>query len=192
MRAARIPSWRRFFFVPAVCAALLPAPHPTGAAEAEESDGAKPQEGSLRAALDGLTLQDLDGNQVDLGKILGTGPVILDFWATWCKPCLMAIPELQALYEDLAPRGLRVFGINEDGPRNAAKVRPFQQTQGFTFPVLLDLNREAQRRLQAIALPTTLVLDANGVVLHSSFGYRPGEIDKLRTVLEPHLTPRSE
>lgn len=147
---------------------------------------------SLHDVLTSLALPDLDGNQVELGDFLGSGPVILDFWATWCKPCLVAMPELQALYEDLAPRGLRVVAINEDGPRNTAKVRPFLQSRGFTFPVLLDLNREAQRRLQAIALPTTLVLDANGVLLHSSFGYRPGEIDKLRALLAPHLEPQPE
>ncbi len=145
---------------------------------------------SLAGVLKSLSLPDLDGTEVALGTFLQTGPVILDFWATWCKPCVLAMPELQRLYVDLAPRGLRVVGINEDGPRNAPKVRPFLTASGYTFPVLLDLNREAQQRLHANALPTTIVLDKNGVILHTSFGYRPGEYEKLRALLEPHLTPK--
>lgn len=143
--------------------------------------------GSLKDVLKRLELPDLDGESVSLASYLERGPVILDFWATWCKPCLQAMPELQQLYEDLSPRGLQVVGINEDGPRNASKVKPYLKTHGYSFPVLLDLNREAQRQLQALALPTTLVLDRQGVVLHSSFGYRPGEYDKLRALLEPYL-----
>ncbi len=145
---------------------------------------------SLAEVLESLSLPDLDGTEVELGTLLGGGPVILDFWATWCKPCLLAMPELQKLHADLAARGLRVVGINEDGPRNAPKVRPFLAASGYTFPVLLDLNREAQQRLHANALPTTIVLDKNGVVLHSSFGYRPGEYEKLRALIEPHLAPK--
>jgi len=129
---------------------------------------------------------------VKLSSFLGSGPVILDFWATWCKPCLLAFPELEKLHADLGPRGLQVVGINEDGPRNAAKVKPFLKSKGYTIPVLLDLNREAQGRLQAIALPTTLLLDADGVVLHSAFGYRPGELDALRAEIEPLLRKADE
>jgi thiol-disulfide isomerase/thioredoxin len=142
---------------------------------------------SLRPILKRLELPDLEGETVPLSSFLDRGPVLLDFWATWCKPCLLAMPELQELYGDLGPRGLQVIAINEDGPRNVAKVRPFLKSNGYDFPVLLDLNREAQRQLQALALPTTLVLDPQGVVLHSSFGYRPGEYEKLRALLEPYL-----
>jgi thiol-disulfide isomerase/thioredoxin len=169
-----------------VLAGVLSA-HPAGIG-AEE----KPEARSLASALASLTLPDLDGKQVQLSSLLGRGPVILDFWATWCKPCLLALPELEKLYVDLGPRGLQVVGINEDGPRNAGKVKPFLKSKGATTPVLLDLNREAQGRLQAIALPTTLLLDADGVVLHTSFGYRPGELDALRAQIEPLLRKPDE
>jgi thiol-disulfide isomerase/thioredoxin len=155
----------------------LPAP-----AHAESNS-----EATDRVALDGLRLPDLEGRSVALASYLGKGPVVLDFWATWCKPCLAALPELQQLYTDLAPRGLQLVGINEDGQRNAAKVKPFAKTQGMTFPVLLDLNREAQTRLNALVLPTTLLLDAEGRVVHTSFGYRPGEIAALRAKIEALL-----
>ena len=156
--------------------------------------GADPEQSkqrSLKQALSTLELSGLDGETVILSSYLGQGPVLFDFWAIWCKPCLQALPALDALHAELGPRGLQVVGINEDGPRNAPKVKPFMQTNDYGFPVLLDLNREAQRRLQVAALPTTLLLDADGNVLHTSFGYRPGEFDKLRPLIES-LLPEAE
>lgn len=168
-----------------VLAALCTAPR--SAADTEKSSG----NASLKAALEILELVDLDGNTVALSSYLGRGPILVDFWATWCKPCLQSFPELDALYADLGGRGLNVVAINEDGPRNAPKVKPFMQTNGYEFPVLLDLNREAQRRMQVAALPTTLLLDADGNVLHTSFGYHPGEFEKIRPLIES-LLPKSE
>ena len=149
-----------------------------------------PATGSVRTALGELRLPDLDGRTVTLSSYLDQGPVVLDFWATWCKPCLAAMPELNALHEELGPRGLQVVGINEDGQRNAAKVKPFVRTQDIRFPILLDLNRAAQSRLNAPALPTTLLLDRDGNVVHTSFGYRPGEIQQLRAKIEALLPPK--
>jgi len=157
---------------------------------ASHSEPALPEVGKV--ALEGLRLENLDGAAVELQSFLGKGPVILDFWATWCKPCLAALPELAALYEDLAPRGLEILAINEDGQRNAAKVKPFARSKGLRFPVLLDLNHEAQSRLNVVVLPTTLLLDREGRVVHTSFGYRPGEIDKLREQVETLLATTPE
>jgi thiol-disulfide isomerase/thioredoxin len=173
----------------AACTSLAGAP---GTASDGGERGAAEEKRSLRAALESLELSDLEGKQVRLSSYLGRGPVLLDFWATWCKPCLLALPELDKLHAALAPRGLQVVGINEDGPRNAAKVKPFMKSKGYDFPVLLDLNREAQSALQAIALPTTLLLDADGAVVHTSFGYHPGEYEALRAKIEPLLEEESD
>lgn len=169
-----------------LCLALAP----TWRADADPEESKKPT--SLKQAMSTLELQDLAGEAIPLSSYLGDGPILVDFWAIWCKPCLEALPKLDELYAELGPRGLRVVAINEDGPRNAPKVKPFMQTNGYDFPVLLDLNREAQRRMQIVALPSTLLLDGEGNVLHSSFGYRPGEFDKLRPLIESHLPEAEE
>jgi thiol-disulfide isomerase/thioredoxin len=153
-------------------------PAPVHSQTGTPAEASKPVTGVVD--LSGLRLPDLEGRNIRLDSYLGKGPIVLDFWATWCKPCLAALPELNTLYQDLAPRGLQMLGINEDGQRNAAKVKPFVKTQGFRFPVLLDLNRETQSRLNVVALPTTILLDAQGTLVYTSFGYRPGEIDELR------------
>jgi thiol-disulfide isomerase/thioredoxin len=178
---------RRFALLVLVASLALAQPAFRVGADPEKSKNLT----SLKQALATLELQDLDGEAIQLSSYLGKGPVLFDFWAIWCKPCLKALPALDELHAELGPRGLHVIGINEDGPRNAPKVKPFMQTNGYTFPVLLDLNREAQRRMQVAALPTTLLLDADGTVLHSSFGYRPGEFEKLRPLIES-LLPETE
>ena len=148
--------------------------------------------GSVKPILETLKLEDLEGEPHALSEYLGKGPLLLDFWATWCKPCLMAMPELEELYGDLHERGLQLVGINEDGPRNASKVKPFVRSHGYSFPILLDLNRRAQTRLNAVTLPTTLLLDSEGTVVHVSFGYRKGEIAKLREQIEAMLPKEAD
>lgn len=161
-----------------------------GRGAAESPPAGVPEVGKV--SLVGLRLQDLAGNSVALDSYLGKGPVVLDFWATWCKPCLAALPELNVLYADLQPRGVELVGINEDGVRNAAQVKPFVRTKGIKFPVLMDTNREAQTRLNVQVLPTTLLLDSEGRVVHTSFGYRPGEIEQLRARIETLLESGSK
>lgn len=156
-----------------------------GPLAAEIAADAVPEVGKVSLA--GLRLQDLDGKTVELDSYLGKGPVVLDFWATWCKPCLAALPELSVLYTDLRPRGLELVGVNEDGVRNAAQVKPFVRTKRLEFPVLMDIDRTAQTRLNVQVLPTTLLLDSTGRVVHTSFGYRPGEIEQLRERIEALL-----
>jgi thiol-disulfide isomerase/thioredoxin len=163
---------------------LFPGPRAAQAEDVSDLLG-----GSVKSILESLQLEDLDGRKQPLSVHLGAGPVLLDFWAMWCKPCLAALPEIDQLYKELRGRGLRVVAINEDGPRSASKVKPFVRGRGWEFDVVLDLNREAQRRLNALALPTTLLLDAEGTVIHTAFGFRPGEIDELRALIEPLLLP---
>ena len=165
--------------VTAVAAALSWAPR---AADAETP-------ATPATPLAGLRLPDLQGRPVALDSYLGRGPVVFDFWAIWCKPCLAALPELDALYADLAPRGLQIVGINEDGARSAAKVKAFVAAQGIDFPILLDTDNMARTRLNAVALPTTLLYDASGKLVHTQYGYRPGEIARLREQIEGLLAP---
>ncbi|NOT35689.1 MAG: TlpA family protein disulfide reductase, partial [Candidatus Eisenbacteria bacterium] len=82
-------------------------------------------------------VRTVDGRTLELAALLERGPVLLDFWATWCKPCIASMPELQALHTRWAQRGLTVIGISEDGPRNASKVRPFASRLGLGYAIVL-------------------------------------------------------
>ena len=107
-----------------------------------------------RAVAPPFAIKSVTGEKLNLTALLETGPVVLDFWATWCKPCQMALPELEALHQKYAKRGLRVIGISADGPRNFAKVRPTASKLGLTFPIAIDDDERLQQLYQVRGLPT--------------------------------------
>ena len=98
-------------------------------------------------------LPDLKGRQVALSDMLKKGPVIIDFWATWCKPCIKSLPKLQKIYEKYQSQGLTIVGINEDGPRNRSKINPFIKSKKITFPILIDDNSDIMRKYRIAGLP---------------------------------------
>ena len=128
-------------------------------------------------------IRSVTGDRLELEKLLQKGPVLLDFWATWCKPCLAAIPELERIHEEFGPRGLTVIGVSTDGPNNYAKVRPFASRLGIRYPVALDGDGSMASRYQVRAMPTTILIDASGKVRKVSQGYRPGEGVMLRAAI---------
>ena len=153
---------------------LLPAPH-AGAEKAPQ-----------------LVLENLDGSTFSLEETLKEGPVVLDFWATWCKPCIKALPKLQSLSEEYAERGVQVLTINVDGPRNLPKVRPFLQRHKLTLPVLLDKTNEVLKQFQLVGMPATLIIGEDGTVFYKHQGYGPGYEEKLRAELDELLGPPEE
>ena len=102
-------------------------------------------------------------------------PVLVDFWATWCKPCVRSIPKLVELYEEFSDQGVEIIGINVDSPRNAQKVKPSARSLGITYPVLLDMNSEIMAELNVTLLPTLLLVDENDEIVMVHQGYRPGD-----------------
>jgi peroxiredoxin len=91
--------------------------------------------------------------------------VLLDFFATWCGPCLEAMPEVERLHEQLGPRGLRVVGISpEDAPTVAAAAR----SHGLRYTLVSDPGEAIAARYHVYALPTAVVIDRKGVVHHVS------------------------
>jgi cytochrome c biogenesis protein CcmG/thiol:disulfide interchange protein DsbE len=128
-------------------------------------------------------VRDLGGRTLDLETLRHRGPVLLEFWATWCAPCRAAFPELEALQQEYGERGLTVIGVSADGPRNVAKVRPFVARERLTFPIALDLDGRMQQIFQVGQLPTAVLIDTNGVIVASRVGFRAGE-----TTLRDHVT----
>ncbi len=139
-----------------------------------------------------LVLENLDGSTFSLEETLKEGPVVLDFWATWCKPCIKALPKLQTLSEEFAKRRVQVLTINVDGPRNLPKVRPFLQRHKLTLPVLLDNTNEVLKQFQLVGMPATLIIREDGTVFYKHQGYRPGSEEKIRAKLDELLGPSEE
>lgn len=115
-----------------------------------------------------LQLRGLTGPDVDLA--LQSGQVLLvDFWATWCGPCVSSMPHLSALQERLGPQGFRVLAVNIE-PDNQAFVQSFAHEHALPFPVFLDADGSLQERLHVSVYPTSFLIDPSGVLRKIYYG----------------------
>ena len=135
----------------------------------------------------GFRLQDIDGHPFDLAESLGKDVVLLDFWATFCIPCLTELntfKDMQARYRD---RGFRVVAVSVDQPQTLARVRAFAKARAFSFPILMDPGQEAYRLYGISALPTSLLIDRDGLIVHRQEGFQPGEENQLDARIQAML-----
>jgi peroxiredoxin len=124
-------------------------------------------EDALRQQLD-FTLTDLDGKSWTLKDLQGK-VVLVNFWATWCPPCRKEMPDLESLYQRFASQGLVVLAISDE---DAAKVKPFLQGRGITYPILLDPGRKVTESFQVDGIPKSFVYDRQGKLVAQSIDMR--------------------
>lgn len=131
-----------------------------------------------------FNLRNLRGERVNLKTLLAKGPVLLDFWATYCKPCIKAMPKLQKIHEKYGQSGLTVLGVNVDGPRGQNRVKPFLRARKVSFPIALDSDSAVMRRMQVNVLPTTLLITPDGEITLRQVGYNSKNADVLLAAVE--------
>ncbi len=108
-----------------------------------------------------FTLTDLEGRAHDLSQYRGK-IVLLNFWATWCKPCTTEMPAMQTTYDRLREKGFVVLAVNE--LEDDAKVREHIQAYRHTFPVLMDRENRVANLYGVYGLPVSVFIDEAGVV----------------------------
>ena len=100
-----------------------------------------------------FTLQDLEGNDVKLSKLLEKGPVMISFWATWCSPCKEEIKKMFPVYEKYKDRGFTYLAINQDNQKSVSKVKSYINANGYSFPVVLDPDKSVFESYSGVGIP---------------------------------------
>ena len=127
-------------------------------------------------------LGKLEGGQSTLDTYKGKY-VLLNFWATWCPPCLEEMPTMEAAYQKFQDRGFTVVAISSDEEGEEA-INPFIEKLGVTFPILLDPDKAVSSVYGALNLPLSFILDRDGMVIAGSVGERDWASEEALSVLD--------
>ena len=133
------------------------------------------------AQLPQVTLKDINGVAVRLDTLSNGGkPIIIDFFATWCKPCNRELSAISEVYDEWqSETGVRLIAVSIDQAHHINKVKPLVDQLGWPYEVLLDSNSELKRALGVQLIPYTLVVDGKGKIVYKHSGYVDGEEDEL-------------
>jgi peroxiredoxin len=130
----------------------------------------------------GFTLPRLEGGApVSLGSLRGH-VVLVNFWATWCKPCEEEMPAMQRLYDRLAPAGFQLLAVSEDASRQ--DVVAYRKRLSLTFPILLDADKTVSQSYQTYRYPESFLIDRDGRILAHYVGPRDWDSSTYQERLE--------
>jgi len=133
-----------------------------------------------------IEIKDLIGNLINAGELNNDGkPMIISFWATWCKPCIRELNAINDQYVDwVEETGVKLVAISIDDSRNSARVKPFTKSQGWEYEIYIDENQELKRALNVNNIPHTFLVDGEGNIVWQHNGYNPGDEDHLYELIE--------
>ncbi len=132
-------------------------------------------------------LKDTENKIVSLSEISGKYLTVIDFWATWCQPCIRSMPRMVELSEAYKDQGVGFIGISVDSPRNLSKVKPFARSLGIRYPILLDSNGELMGELNVTAVPTLFIIDGDYRILYMHEGFNAGDEVTIQEEIDKHL-----
>ena len=127
-------------------------------------------------AAEDFTARDIDGNTFRLSDHIGKQVVLIDFWATWCQPCLAEMPHLEKMQDEYKSKGFVVVAVSMDGPDCISDVPAFAKRNSMNFPVLLDEDSSiASIYNPRKSAPLSAIIDKSGRISAVREGYSPGD-----------------
>ena len=145
----------------------------------------------VMAQLPKVVLKDMHGKEVSTDTLSNQGkPFIIDFFATWCKPCNRELDAISEVYEHWQQEtGVKIIAVSIDQAHNINKVKPLVDSHGWDYEVLLDPNGDLKRAFSIQMIPYVLIVDGQGNIVYKHQGYTDGAeeelIEKVRELIKP-------
>lgn len=129
-----------------------------------------------QAELPSVQLKDINDNTINTAELSNNGkPMVISFFATWCKPCLRELKAISEVYPEWQDEtGMKLVAVSIDEAQNAQKVKPLIEGKGWDYEVLLDVNGEFKRQMGVTDIPHVFIVDGNGNVVWNHKGYIDG------------------
>ncbi len=131
--------------------------------------------------LPSINIKDMAGNAINTAKVSNNGkPIVISFWATWCKPCKLELNTIADEYEDWQEEtGVKLVAVSVDDQRTVNAVKPTVNASGWEYDIWLDTNGDFKRAMGVNYVPHTFLLDGNGTIVYSHNNFVPGDEEEL-------------
>ncbi len=131
--------------------------------------------------LPSVEVKSLDNKVVKTSEISNDGkPIILSFWATWCKPCIKELNAINDIYEEMQEEtGVKLIAISIDDSRSSNRVAPFVNARNWEYEILMDVNSNFKRAMNVQNIPHTFLIDKNKKIVWEHTSYTDGDEDEL-------------
>jgi cytochrome c biogenesis protein CcmG/thiol:disulfide interchange protein DsbE len=120
-----------------------------------------------------VQVKTMDGKSINTADLSNDGkPMIISFWALWCKPCIKELTTIADVYEDWkAETGVKIVAVSIDDSRSSARVQPFVNGKNWDYDIILDVNSDFKRALNVNMIPHTFLINGKGEIVwqHTSF-----------------------
>jgi cytochrome c biogenesis protein CcmG/thiol:disulfide interchange protein DsbE len=136
--------------------------------------------------LPSVNLQTLNGTTINSSELINKeGLTVINFWATWCKPCVLELNTIKDHYPNWKKElGIKIVAVTIDDTRNTSKVGPLVNGKGWEYDIILDSNSDFKRALNVNNIPHTFVLNPKGEIIWQHNSYAPGDEDELYEILK--------
>ncbi|MBK6609957.1 MAG: TlpA family protein disulfide reductase [Sphingobacteriales bacterium] len=139
--------------------------------------------------LPNIELANTDGQKVNIAQNYAQPGrlTIFSFWATWCAPCKKELRNIAEVYDDWqTDYGVKLVAVSTDDARSSARVKPLVDAERWTYEVLLDVNEDFKRAINAQSVPHTILVNENGKIIFEHSGYVEGDEDHLEEAIKAY------
>ena len=136
--------------------------------------------------LPSVDVKTLEGSNININTIENDGnPIVISFWATWCKPCKKELNNIAEVYEDWQDdTNVKLIAISIDNARSMAKVAPYVNASDWDYEVYIDPNGDLKRAMGVSTVPHTFLLNSKKEIVWQHKGYVDGDEDELLEQIE--------